>query len=255
MRIEGASALVAGGASGLGAATARALHRAGARVAVCDLNAEKGQALAAELGERVNFVEANVMEPDPVQAAVDEAASAGGGLRISVCCAGIGWAQRTAGRQGPHDLEVFHNVIKVNLIGTFNVLRLATAAMVDNEPDEGGERGVCVNTASIAAFDGQIGQVAYAASKGGVVGLTLPAARDLASRGVRVMTIAPGTFDTPLLAALPEEAREELGAQIPFPNRLGRSEEFASLACHVVENPMLNGETIRLDGALRMPPK
>ena len=255
MRIDGASALVAGGASGLGAATARALHGAGASVVLCDLNAEKGQELAAELGERASFVEANVIEPESVQAAVEAAAGAEGGLRISVCCAGIGWAQRTAGRQGPHDLELFHNVIKVNLVGTFNVLRLAAAAMVDNEPDEGGERGVCVSTASIAAFDGQIGQVAYAASKGGIVGLTLPAARDLASRGVRVVTIAPGTFDTPLLAALPDEARHELGAQIPFPNRLGEPEEFAALARHVVENPMLNGETIRLDGALRMPPR
>jgi len=255
MRIEGASAVVAGGASGLGAATARALHESGANLVIADLNAEKGRALAAELGERASFVEANVMEPEPVQAAVEAAARAAGGLRISVCCAGIGWAQRTAGRQGPHDLDVFHNVLKVNLIGTFNVLRLAAAAMVDNDPDQGGERGVCVNTASIAAFDGQIGQVAYAASKGGIVGLTLPAARDLASRGVRVVTIAPGTFDTPLLAALPEDARVELGAQIPFPNRLGQPDEFAALARHIVENPMLNGETIRLDGALRMPPR
>jgi 3-hydroxyacyl-CoA dehydrogenase / 3-hydroxy-2-methylbutyryl-CoA dehydrogenase len=255
MKIEGTSALVAGGASGLGAATTRALHEAGANLVIADLNADKGQALVAELGERAGFVEANVMEPEPVQAAVEAASKAEGGLRISVCCAGIGWAQRTAGKQGPHDLEIFHNVIKVNLIGTFNVLRLAAAAMVDNDPDQGGERGVCVNTASIAAFDGQIGQVAYSASKGGIVGLTLPAARDLASRGVRVVTIAPGTFDTPLLAALPEEARLELGAQIPFPNRLGQPDEFAALARHVVENPMLNGETIRLDGALRMPPR
>jgi len=255
MRIEGASALVAGGGSGLGAATARALYAAGSSVVIADLNAEKGEALAAELGGRASFVEANVMEPEPVQAAVEAAAEAEGGLRISVCCAGIGWAQRTAGKQGSHDFEIFHNVIKVNLIGTFNVLRLAAAAMVDNDPDAGGERGVCVNTASIAAFDGQIGQVAYSASKGGIVGLTLPAARDLASRGVRVVTIAPGTFDTPLLAALPEDARAELGAQVPFPNRLGHPEEFAALARHVVENPMLNGETIRLDGALRMPPR
>ena len=255
MRIEGASALVAGGASGLGAATSHALHAAGASVVICDLNRGKGEALAEELGERASFVEANVMEPEPIQAAVDAAAGAEGGLRISVCCAGIGWAQRTAGKQGPHDLEIFHNVIKVNLIGTFNVLRLAAAAMVNNRPDDGDERGVCVNTASIAAFDGQIGQVAYSASKGGIVGLTLPAARDLAGRGVRVVTIAPGTFDTPLLAALPEEARAQLGAQIPFPNRLGQPEEFAALARHIVENPMLNGETIRLDGALRMPPR
>jgi 3-hydroxyacyl-CoA dehydrogenase / 3-hydroxy-2-methylbutyryl-CoA dehydrogenase len=255
VKVEGASALVAGGASGLGAATVRGLHAGGATVVIADMNAEKGEALAGELGERARFVEANVMEADQVQGAVDAAASAEGGLRISVCCAGIGWAQRTAGKQGPHDLEIFHNVIKVNLIGTFNVLRLAAATMVDNEPDEGSERGVCVNTASIAAFDGQIGQVAYSASKGGIVGMTLPAARDLASRGVRVITIAPGTFDTPLLAALPEEARVELGAQIPFPSRLGDPAEFAALALHVVENPMLNGETIRLDGALRMPPR
>jgi NAD(P)-dependent dehydrogenase (short-subunit alcohol dehydrogenase family) len=255
VKIDGKSALVFGGASGLGAGTARALHEAGASVVIADLNAEKGEALASELGERASFIEANVMEPEPVQAAVDAAAAAAGGLRISVCCAGIGWAQRTAGKQGPHDLEVFHNVIKVNLIGTFNVLRLACTAMNGNEPDEGDERGVCINTASIAAFDGQIGQVAYAASKGGVVGLTLPAARDMASRGIRVLTIAPGLFDTPLLAALPEEQRRALGAGIPFPSRLGTPEEYAQLARSIVENPMLNGETIRLDGALRMPPK
>ena len=255
MRIEGQSALVAGGASGLGAATARALHERGASVVIADLNAEKGEALATELGDRARFVEANVMEPEPVEAAVSTAAEADGGLRISVCCAGIGWAQRVAAKQGPHDLEIFHNVIKVNLIGTFNVLRLACATMANNEPDGEGERGVCVNTASIAAWDGQIGQVAYAASKAGVVGLTLPAARDMASRGVRVVTIAPGLFDTPLLAALPEEQREALGAGIPFPSRLGRAEEYAQLAVGAVENPMLNGETIRLDGALRMPPR
>ncbi|MGH2925798.1 MAG: SDR family NAD(P)-dependent oxidoreductase [Solirubrobacterales bacterium] len=256
MRIEGSSALVAGGASGLGAATARALHEAGARVVICDLNPEKGEALASELGERAEFVEANVMEPEPVQAAVDAAAGADGGLRISVCCAGIGWAQRTAGKQGPHDLEIFHNVIKVNLIGTFNVLRLAAASMVDNEPDAGAERGVCINTASIAAFDGQIGQIAYASSKAGVVGLTLPAARDLAAVGVRVVTIAPGTFDTPMLALLPESQRQALAAGIPFPSRLGDpAGDYAALVEHIVRNSYLNGETIRLDGALRMPPK
>ena len=255
MNIQGTGALVVGGASGLGAATARRLHDEGASVVIADLNAEKGEDLAGELGERARFVEANVMEADAVAAAVAAAAEADGGLRISVCCAGIGWAQRTAGKQGPHDLEIFHTVIKVNLLGTFNVLRLAAARMVDNEPNDGGERGVCVNTASIAAFDGQIGQVAYSASKGGIVGLTLPAARDLASRGVRVVTIAPGTFDTPLLAALPEEARNELGEQIPFPSRLGDPVEFADLVAHVVGNPMLNGETIRLDGALRMAPR
>ena len=254
MQTDGAIALVAGGASGLGEATARLLHAGGASVVICDLNAEKGEALAAELGERAQFVEANVLEPDQVQAAVD-AATSGGELRISVCCAGIGWAQRTVSKQGPHDLEIFSNVVKVNLIGTFNVLRLAATAMAANEPDAGGERGVCVNTASIAAFDGQIGQVAYAASKGGIVGLTLPAARDLAGRGVRVVTIAPGLFDTPLLAALPAEQREALGAGIPFPSRLGLPDEYADLVGAIVANPMLNGETIRLDGALRMPPR
>ena len=255
MNVEGKSALVSGGASGLGEATSRRLHAAGAHVVISDLNAEKGEALASELGERAQFVEANVMEEDGVQAAVDAAAGLGGGLRISVCCAGIGWAQRTASKQGPHNLEYFSNVVKVNLIGTFNVLRLAATAMSENDPDEGGERGACVQTASIAAYDGQIGQVAYAASKAGIVGLTLPAARDLAGRGIRVNTIAPGLFDTPLLAALPEENRKALGAGIPFPSRLGDPAEFAQLAQAIIENPMLNGETIRLDGAIRMPPK
>ena len=255
MRIEGTSALVAGGASGLGEATARALFAAGAEVTIADLNAEKGEALAAELGEGAGFVEADVTDAGAVSAAVERAAGGDRDLRVSVCCAGVGWAERVAHKGGPHNLEMFTKVISINLIGTFNVLSQAAAAMSANDPDEEGERGVCVNTASIAAFDGQIGQVAYSASKGGIVGLTLPAARDLASRGVRVVTIAPGTFDTPLLAALPEESRAELGAQIPFPNRLGEPDEFAALARHVVENAMLNGETIRLDGALRMPPR
>jgi NAD(P)-dependent dehydrogenase (short-subunit alcohol dehydrogenase family) len=222
-------------------------------VVIADLNVPAGEALGAELD--CEFVEANVTEADGVQAAVDRAAAVDGGLRISVCCAGIGWAQKVAGSRGPHDLEYFSNVVGVNLIGSFNVLRLAATAMLENEPDDEGERGVCVNTASIAAFDGQIGQIAYAASKGGIVGMTLPAARDLASRGIRVMTIAPGLFDTPLLAALPEEAREALGAGIPFPSRLGRPDEYARMVREIVGNPMLNGETIRLDGALRMPPK
>jgi 3-hydroxyacyl-CoA dehydrogenase/3-hydroxy-2-methylbutyryl-CoA dehydrogenase len=255
MEVEGKSALISGGASGLGEATTRRLHAAGANVVISDMNAEKGEALASELGERAAFVEANVMDEGQVQAAVDAAAGADGGLRISVCCAGIGWAQRTASKHGPHDLEIFSNVVKVNLIGTFNVLRLAATAMSENEPDSGGERGVHVSTASIAAYDGQIGQVAYAASKAGIVGLTLPAARDLASRGIRVNTIAPGLFDTPLLAALPEENRKALGAGIPFPSRLGDPSEFAHLALSIIENPMMNGETIRLDGAIRMPPK
>jgi NAD(P)-dependent dehydrogenase (short-subunit alcohol dehydrogenase family) len=253
MNIEGSGALVAGGASGLGEATARRLHARGAVVTIADVNVEKGEALGDELG--VRFVACDVREEDQVQAAVDAAAEADGGLRISVCCAGIGWAQRTVSKQGPHDLDIFTNVVRVNLIGTFNVLRLAAAAMSDNDLDDDGERGVCVNTSSIAAFDGQIGQVAYSASKGGIVGLTLPAARDLAGRGVRVVTIAPGLFDTPLLGALPEEARAALGAGIPFPSRLGRPSEYAELVGTIVGNTMLNGETIRLDGALRMPPR
>jgi NAD(P)-dependent dehydrogenase (short-subunit alcohol dehydrogenase family) len=253
MEIQGTGALVAGGASGLGAATSRALTEAGARVVITDLNTEKGEALAAEIG--ATFVAADVTDAEAVAAAVERAASADGGLRVSVCCAGIGWAERVAHKRGPHNLEYFSNVVKVNLIGSFNLLRLAAASMTENEPDAEGERGVCVNTASIAAYDGQIGQVAYAASKGGIVGMTLPAARDMASRGVRVTTIAPGLFDTPLLAALPEEARAALGAGIPFPSRLGRPDEYARMVLEIVANPMLNGETIRLDGALRMPPK
>ncbi len=189
-----------------------------------------------------------------MQAAVAQAAQADGGLRIAACCAGVGWAQKVAGSKGPHPLLPFETVIQINLIGTFNVLRFAAAAMIANEPlDDDGERGVCVYTASIAAYDGQVGQIAYAASKGGIVSLTLPAARDLAQYGIRVNTIAPGLFDTPLLAALPEEARAKLGAGVPFPQRLGRPAEYAQLVSHIVENRMLNGETIRLDGALRMP--
>jgi NAD(P)-dependent dehydrogenase (short-subunit alcohol dehydrogenase family) len=229
------------------------LAEAGAEVVIADLNADKGKALAAEIG--ASFVEVDVSDADAVGAAVERAAAAAGGLRVSVSCAGIGWAERVAHRGGPHNLEYFSNVVKVNLIGSFNVLRLAAASMSENEPDGGNERGVCVNTASIAAYDGQIGQIAYAASKGGIVGMTLPAARDMASRGVRVMTIAPGLFDTPLLAALPEEARAALGEGIPFPSRLGRPEEYARMVMEIIANPMLNGETIRLDGALRMPPK
>jgi NAD(P)-dependent dehydrogenase (short-subunit alcohol dehydrogenase family) len=253
MRIEGSGALVVGGASGLGKATVRALHDAGARVTIADVNAERGAALADELG--LEFVACDVREEQQVQDAVAKAASADGGLRISICCAGTGWAQKIAGSKGPHPLLPFETIIQINLIGTFNVLRFASFAMIDNEPFADGERGVCVNTASIAAFDGQVGQVAYSASKGGVVGMTLPTARDLAQYGIRVNTIAPGLFDTPLLAALPEEARQALGAGIPFPQRLGTPAEYAQLACQIVENRMLNGETIRLDGALRMPPR
>jgi NAD(P)-dependent dehydrogenase (short-subunit alcohol dehydrogenase family) len=251
MEIEGAGALVAGGASGLGAATARRLAAAGAVVTIADIDAERGEALAGELGGR--FAACDVTREDHVQAAV-AAAGERAPLRISVSCAGVGWAEKVVSKRGPHALPAFERVIGVNLVGTFNVLRLAAAAIAGAEPDAGGERGVIINTASIAAYDGQRGQIAYAASKGGVVGLTLPAARDLARERVRVVTIAPGLFDTPLLAGLPQEAREELGGQVPHPSRLGSPDEYGALAVHVVENPMLNGEVIRLDGALRMPP-
>jgi NAD(P)-dependent dehydrogenase (short-subunit alcohol dehydrogenase family) len=249
MRLDGIGALVAGGASGLGEATARDLAARGARVTITDLNEERGGPLADELGGA--FVAADVTDESQLQAAVDAVQ----GLRLAVSCAGVGWAERTVKKDGPAALEPFETVVRVNLIGTFNVLRLAAAAMAPGEPDGEGERGTIVLTASIAAFDGQIGQTAYAASKGGVVGLTLPAARDLSRLGIRVCTIAPGLFDTPLLAGLPDEARRALGERIPFPPRLGRPEEYARLACHIAENPMLNGEVLRLDGALRMPPK
>jgi NAD(P)-dependent dehydrogenase (short-subunit alcohol dehydrogenase family) len=253
MDLNGVGTIVAGGASGLGAATARALAARGARVAIADLNEDSANAVAEEVGG-IAF-KADVTNEDEVRAAVSGAVEAFGGLRFAASCAGIGWAERVVGKNGPAQLQPFETVIRVNLIGTFNVLRLAAAAIAQSEPDDEGERGAVVMTASIAAYDGQVGQTAYAASKGGVVGLTLPAARDLSRQGIRVCTIAPGTFDTPLLAALPEPAREALGQQVPFPPRLGRPEEFAALACHIAENRMLNGETIRLDGALRMPPK
>jgi NAD(P)-dependent dehydrogenase (short-subunit alcohol dehydrogenase family) len=249
MELNGIGALVAGGASGLGEATARELAARGARVTVADLNEERGAALADEIGGA--FAAADVTDEAQVQAAVESVE----GLRLAVSCAGIGWAERTVKKDGPAALRPFEAVVRVNLIGTFNVLRLAANAMAAGEPDAEGERGAVVMTASIAAFDGQIGQTAYSASKGGVAGLTLPAARDLARLGIRVCTIAPGLFDTPLLAALPQESRDALGASIPFPPRLGRPEEYAKLACHIAENTMLNGEVLRLDGALRMPPK
>jgi 3-hydroxyacyl-CoA dehydrogenase / 3-hydroxy-2-methylbutyryl-CoA dehydrogenase len=255
MRIEGNGALVAGGASGLGEATVRRLHAGGAHVVIADINEDAGRALTTKLGERSTFVPTNVTDEAAVQAAVRAAASRPVTLRIAVCCAGIGWATRVAGKRGAHPLQPFETVIRVNLIGTFNVLRLAAAAMIETEPTESGERGVCVNTASIAAFDGQIGQIAYSASKGAIVGMTLPAARDLASSGIRVCAIAPGTFATPLLAGLSAETRQALGEAVPFPSRLGRPEEFGALVAHIVENEMLNGEVIRLDGALRMPPR
>lgn len=255
MNLSGTGAFVGGGASGLGEATARELVARGARVAVADVNEERANALAEELGDAAIAFRADVTSEADVEAAVAGAVEQLGEIRLTVNCAGVGWAERTVSRNGPHQLQPFETVLRINLIGTFNVLRFGAAAMAQNDPNDEGERGAVVMTASIAAFDGQIGQIAYAASKGGVVGLTLPAARDLARQGIRVCTIAPGTFDTPLLAALPQEARDALGEQIPFPSRLGQPQEYAALACHIAENPMLNGETIRLDGALRMPPK
>ena len=254
MKIAGSVALVTGGASGLGEATVRQLVSQGGRVVIVDLNADRGEALAAELGDAATFAQADVSNAEEVQAAVEQAASMGT-LRAAINCAGIGMGMRTIGKDGtPHDLGVFQKIISVNLVGTFNILRLAASAMANNEPEDG-ERGVVVNTASVAAFDGQIGQVAYSASKGGIVGMTLPAARDLSKAQIRVVTIAPGTFDTPLLGMLPEEIRTALAATIPHPSRLGRPQEFGALACHIVENSYLNGEVIRLDGAIRMAPR
>jgi NAD(P)-dependent dehydrogenase (short-subunit alcohol dehydrogenase family) len=250
------AAVVSGGASGLGEATSRALAARGAAVTILDLQDERGAALAAELGGATSFVRTDVTDPASVEAAVAEAAGKDLPLRIAVNCAGIGYAQRTVGKgNAPHDFEAFVRTVTVNLVGTFNVLRLAAAAMAGTEPGEDGERGVVVNTASIAAYDGQIGQIAYSASKGGIVGMTLPAARDLAGLGIRVCTIAPGLVDTPLLAGLPEEARRNLEAGIPFPQRLGRPSDFAELALDIVEHGYLNGEVIRMDGALRMAPR
>jgi NAD(P)-dependent dehydrogenase (short-subunit alcohol dehydrogenase family) len=245
VRIDGNTFLVAGGGSGLGAATVGMLAASGARVVVADLKGE-----APEGGR---FVETDVTDEDSVRAAVEEALEAGE-LRGAVNCAGVASAEKVLGREGPHALDSFAQVVQINLVGTFNVIRLAAEAMAQNEPLENGERGVIVNTASVAAFDGQIGQVAYAASKGGVASLTLPVARELAKSGIRVMTIAPGIFDTPMMAGLPEAARDSLGKQVPFPPRLGKPQEYAALVKHIFDNEMLNGEVIRLDGAIRMAP-
>ena len=250
------AAVVTGGASGLGAATVRALTAAGVAVTVLDLDDERGRALAAELGGHTTFVRTDVTDEASVQAAVADAAGKDRPLRIAVNCAGIGYAGRVLGRDGsPHELAAFTRTVMVNLVGTFNVLRLAAAEMARTEPGADGERGVVLNTASIAAYDGQIGQAAYAASKGGIVGLTLPAARDLSSVGIRVVTIAPGLVDTPLLAGLPEAARTALAENVPFPKRLGRPEDFAELALDVVRHGYLNGEVLRMGGALRMAPR
>jgi NAD(P)-dependent dehydrogenase (short-subunit alcohol dehydrogenase family) len=248
MRIEGHTFLIVGGGSGLGAATNKMLAEAGANVVVADLRGEAAN-------ENTRFVETDVTDEESVRGALGAAHEAFGGLHGAINCAGVASAEKTLGRQGPHSLESFTKVVEINLIGTFNVVRLAAEAMAGNEPTEDGERGVIVNTASVAAFDGQVGQVANAASKGGVVAMTLPVARDLATLGIRVVAIAPGIFDTPMMAGLPEAARESLGKQVPFPSRLGRPEEYAALVRHIIENQMLNGEVIRLDGAIRMAPR
>ena len=253
MKIDGVSAIVTGGGSGLGAATVRLLAAKGAHVALIDVNRDAAERLAAEVGGRACV--ADVACEEQVMAALDAAEAAYGPARILVNCAGIGGARRVVGRDGPHPLESFRRTVEVNLVGTFNVIRLFADRAQRLEPVEGGERGVIVNTASVAAFDGQIGQSAYAATKGGIAAMTLPLARDLSRAGIRVMTIAPGIFETPMLGELPEDAQASLGAQVPFPPRLGRPGEYAALACHIVENQMLNGETIRLDGAIRMAPK
>jgi NAD(P)-dependent dehydrogenase (short-subunit alcohol dehydrogenase family) len=255
MHLDGRSFLISGGASGLGAACARRFAAAGTRVLIADINAEAGQQVATEIGDNARYVRTDVTDESSVQNAVDEAVRAFNGLQGVINCAGVGIAQRTIGRDGPHPLAEFVRVVNINLIGTFNVIRLAAVAIARGDPNAAGERGVIVNTASVAAFEGQIGQVAYSASKGGIVGMTLPIARDLARDGIRVVTIAPGIFDTPLLGALPEPARISLGQQVPFPPRLGRPEEYAALAQHIVENEMLNGCVIRLDGAIRMAPR
>ncbi len=255
MHISGTTALITGGASGLGEATARRLHGAGANVVIVDLQQDKGESLVKKLGAKARFMKADVTNAEQVQAAVNEAVKSFGGLNIAVLCAGIGGARRILSKEGPMPLEHFQKIINVNLIGHFNSARLASEAMSRNTPGADGERGVIIMTASVAGYEGQIGQCAYASSKGGIIGLTLPMARDLATLGVRVMTIAPGLFDTPLMAGLPEEARISLGKQVPFPSRLGTPDEYAQLAQDIVENVMLNGDVIRLDGAIRMSPR
>ncbi|ANI15478.1 3-hydroxy-2-methylbutyryl-CoA dehydrogenase [Pseudomonas citronellolis] len=256
MHIQDKVFLITGGGSGLGAATAKTLVEAGARVLLADVNAEAGAARVAELGEgRARFVRTDVTSEADGRAAVEAALESFGALHGLANCAGVAPAEKVLGRNGPHGLDSFARAVNINLVGSFNMLRLAAEAMARNEPDAGGERGVIVNTASVAAFDGQIGQAAYSASKAGVVGMTLPIARELARHGIRVMTIAPGIFETPMMAGMPQEVRDSLGASVPFPPRLGRPDEFAALVRHIVENSMLNGEVIRLDGAIRMAAK
>jgi NAD(P)-dependent dehydrogenase (short-subunit alcohol dehydrogenase family) len=255
MELRAVKAVVTGGASGLGRATATRLVAGGGRVAILDLPTSSGADVARALGAPALFTPADVTSGEQVAAALETARARFGGVSVLVNCAGIGTAMKTLAKSGPANLDAFARVIQVNLIGTFNCIRLAAAVMVANEASAGGERGVIINTASVAAFDGQIGQAAYSASKGGIVGMTLPIARDLAEGGIRVVTIAPGIFDTPLLASLPEPVRASLARQVPFPPRLGQPDEYAALAVHIIENAMLNGETIRLDGAIRMAPR
>ena len=255
MQIKGNAFIVTGGASGLGEATTRMLVENGGRVIIADVQAERGQALAAELGANTRFVKCDVTSEADGQASVQAAISDFGALQGLINCAGIAVGEKTVGKDGPHNLAAFSRVIQVNLIGSFNMIRLAATQMVKGQPNAAGERGVIVNTASVAAFDGQIGQAAYSASKGGIVGMTLPVARDLSRDGIRVCTIAPGIFETPLLKGLSKEIQDSLGRQVPFPSRLGRPSEYAALARHIIENEMLNGETIRLDGAIRMAPR
>ncbi len=255
MDIQRNTAVVTGGASGLGEAVVETVAKAGGNVVIVDLNAERGDAMASELGEKAVFVKTDVTSEQEVQHAIDRAKEIFGGVHFCVNCAGTGLAMRTVTRTGPHELSSFEWLIKLNLIGTFNTASKAAFAMSSNEPNENGERGVIVNVASVAAFDGQIGQAAYSASKGGVVGMTLPMARDLAGVGIRAVTIAPGLFDTQLMRMLPEENWQALNAQVPFPKRFGTPQEFAKLVEHVLTNPYINGETIRLDGAIRLAPK
>ena len=255
MQIKDSVFIVTGGASGLGAGTVRALAAQGGKVVVADLNKTAGEALTKELGAGVRFAECDVASEASAKAAVDLAVSTFGGLNGLINCAGIAIGEKTIGKEGPHQLATFARVISINLIGTFNMIRLAAAGMQNLETLDGGERGVIINTASVAAYDGQIGQAAYASSKGGVVGLTLPAARELARFGIRVMTIAPGIFGTPMLLGMPQEVQDSLAAMVPWPPRLGQPEEYGALAMHIIENQMLNGEVIRLDGAIRMAPK
>jgi NAD(P)-dependent dehydrogenase (short-subunit alcohol dehydrogenase family) len=255
MKLKHVHAVITGGASGLGQAAAENIVAGGGQVALFDVNEELGEALALQLGEAATFHKVDVTSEAAVDESVNAAAEAMGGLNVAVNCAGVGWPKRMVGKEGPMPGDFFRKVIEINLVGTLLVCKAAAAAMQSNEPNEDGERGAIVMTASVAAFDGQIGQVAYSASKGGIVGMTLPMARELASKGIRVVTVAPGLFMTPMMAGLPAEAQESLGKQVPFPSRLGRPAEYALLVQQIIENPMLNGETIRLDGAIRMAPR